>query len=169
MKKLMITLIGIASLNANAAWDVSSEENPVTGVNNYYAHSPSASPHKQLGFPYRDVRSWLGVACNNKGEVWAYIGHNKANFTGGEWNGGNKGHDLPVRFDKNVSNMYVFEEGDFLHLSSSWRNQFIASVKGSSTLTTGLRWYKQGDVYFKYSLAGSTKAINQIYSKCGIK
>src|SRR5512138_2374109 len=89
----MKTLIGLLailpfcllSLPATAQqWDHRISRDEMTGVIEGYASSPSREPRRSLGFPYQEVRAWLGVGCDADSE-WAYVGFTAApNITDAE-------------------------------------------------------------------------------------
>lgn len=174
MNKVLLLVGMFVSVAASAAsWKVLPfKEDPMSTNHTYYATSSMSLPMKKLGFPYSDAKSWVGVGCDTDKNYWAFIGFNKANFSGGEWQNKSKVHSTKIKYDDDIR-FIRFEEADngkeFLHVKSDFRDIFIDNVKSSNTVITGVPWYKQGDVWFKYSMRGSTKAINTIFSKCGIK
>lgn len=167
---LSILLLNTISLPSLAAqWVVNKETNPVENITSYYALSPTSNPITPLKFPYSDAKSWVGVGCDTKKNVWAYIGYTKSNFTGGSWSNSSKIHyNIKFRFDDQIKNYSLRESGDNLFITQN-ENDFVENLKKANYLTTGIHWYKQGAVYFKYSMSGSSKAIKSIMDNCGIK
>ena len=152
------------------SWQVKKEINPVSNIASYYAISPYSKPMSSLQFPYSDVKSWVNVGCDSEKNTWAYISHTKSNFTGGKWSNSSKVH-YNVRFkfdDKNKLKFSLREKGNSLFVYTD-KSAFIDNLKSATHMTTGIEWYKQGDVYFKYSMKGSSQAIDSIMMKCGIK
>lgn len=155
-----------------SSWSVTLQQNDPMAVNeSYYATSDSFAPMKNLSFPYSDARSWIGVGCNTDNQYWAFIGFNKANFTGGQWNKGTKYHFAKIKYDDRINQVYLSESSDgrkFLTVGTGDKSAFIMGLKTSNTVITGVPWYEHGDVWFKYSMNGSTNAINTVFKKCGI-
>jgi hypothetical protein len=173
-KVCFVIALGVVSTSSFASsWKVLPfEEDPMSESNSYYASSPSTAPMKKLGFPYSDAKSWVGVGCDTDKNYWAYVGFNKANFSGGDWVNSRKRHYTKIKYDNEIKSIQLIEAKsgkEFLHVAGLHEDNFISGLKKSNTIITGVPWYKQGDVWFKYSMRGSTKAINTIFSKCGIK
>lgn len=173
LKRLVISVCFCSSLTAMAgSWNVILQQNdPMATNESYYATSDSFLPIKNLSFPYTDARSWIGVGCNTDNQYWAFIGFNKANFTGGEWKRDTKNHLAKIKYDDQISQVNLSESSggqNFLNVSTTDKNTFIKGLKSSNSVITGVPWYGQGDVWFKYSMKGSAKAIDIIFDKCGI-
>jgi len=122
-KMIAITSLLTATFSVANTWSVKAETNdPMTTNKTYYALSPSFEPMNKVSFPYSDARSWIGVGCNTDNDYWAFIGFNKANFTGGEWKNGSKYHFAKIKYDDVINTIYLFEPSDgrdFLNVGSS--------------------------------------------------
>ena len=167
LKRTLITSIAITSLTANAAWDVSSDVDEMTGETTHYAMSQSKKSTKTMGFPYKDVRSWIGVGCNKKSE-WVFIGFNKSpNITGDKTQDGWNLISTRFKWDNDVQSVKLHQTwgNNFLHFLGD-DSKFITKIESKNNGLLELKWHGQGSVYFPYSFAGSSKAIATIRQKC---
>lgn len=167
MLKKSLTLIAITSFTANASWDISSDVDEMTGEATHYAIYQSKASSKEMGFPYKNVRSWIGVGCNKKDE-WVFIGFNKSpNITNDETQDGWNLISTRFKWDKDVEPVKLSQTwgGKFLHFLDN-DSKFIEKIESKNSGLLELSWHGQGSVYFPYSFAGSSKAIAAIRQKC---
>lgn len=154
------------------SWKVLPDEvDPMSTIQSYYSASPTTTPLSQLKFPYSDVRSWIGVGCNSKGHYWSFIGFTDKNFTGGKRVYGKTEHHTKIKYDDDLQMIHLIEADNgrnFLNVATSDKRDFIKGVMTSNKIITGVQWYGHSDVWFEYSMKGSTKAINAIFEKCAI-
>lgn len=154
------------------SWKVLPDEvDPMSTIQSYYSASPTTTSLSQLKFPYSDVRSWIGVGCNSKGHYWSFIGFTDKNFTGGERVYGEVKHYTKIKYDDELKMIHLIEADNgrnFLNVATADKRDFIKDVMTSNKIITGVQWYGHSDVWFEYSMKGSTKAINAIFEKCAI-
>ncbi|MDA0857558.1 MAG: hypothetical protein O2900_16395 [Proteobacteria bacterium] len=138
----------------------------MTGEKSSYTSSVVTKATEPMQFPYSDVVAWLGVGCNSENK-WSYIGFSTSpNITDDETEDGYNIIKTRVRWDKNVENIMLTQEwgSKFLHFSND--EQIIDNFKKYNTFLIELNWYGEGNVYFNFSLSGSTKAISKMESNC---
>lgn len=163
-----------ASVSVNAEWLISEDTDEMTGKSDHYASSGSVSPTKPIRGTYSDVKSWIGVGCNTDKDIWIYNGHTSLNIVGGKYVAGIKAYDRRVKFDGGDIQSLMFikpSTSNFLLLrdGSGGTMRFVNSIKKNNNVLIESNWYKSGDSMFRFDLKGSTKAVNKIFSKCGIK
>lgn len=147
-------------------WKISSSVDEMTGKTSYYAISPKISPTKPMDSPYDDVMAWFGVGCSESFE-WAFIGFSTApNLENTEIEDGYDRISTRVKWDDSI------EEITLIHY---WGNKFIRflfdaliieNLESHDTLLLELEWYGEGNVYFKFPLAGGAEGIKTILTNC---
>lgn len=171
MKKTLIALSLIAtSFASQAAWKVSGDTDPMTGESQYYAISGWKQSLKPMGFPYQGTKSAIGVGCDSGGNYWAYFAFSsKPNMSDDDTQRGYSTANRRIKWDDEMSKIHMSQDhgSKFVHVSSD--KQFIQNLREhNSVLLDMSAWHSGNQPYFKYSLSGSTKAINEALSKCGI-
>lgn len=168
MKRLLI-LVALLVVGGNAAfaqWEVSSSIDEISGEKSCYAFSPSFGPTEQMGFPYSDVVSWIGVGINKDSE-WAYFGFStNPNLTGGKIGDGYKAFKIRGRWDDKQVTLDLTQKwgSKFLHVMDD--RFFIRNLLTRKLLIIELDWYNEGNVYFKYDLSGAKEAIEKARAMC---
>ena len=120
-----------------------------------------------MSFPYRDIESWVGFGCNRKGSEWAYIGFSqRPNLTNSETQDGYNLITERIKWDDLVTSITFFQDwgSKFLHFQDDQKN--IQNIMTKSIMLLELSWYGERDVYFQYSLKGSSKAIQDARNIC---
>jgi|26BtaG_2_1085354.scaffolds.fasta_scaffold00066_30 RNA polymerase subunit RPABC4/transcription elongation factor Spt4 len=147
-------------------WSSFESTDEMTGDRSAYAVSPNTEPTRRMDFPYGDVEAWLAVGCDASSE-WAYIGFNQApNLNDGDIGDGYRSFRTRVRWDDNV----VFENltqkwgAEFMHFRD--KGPVIQKIGGAGSVMVELNWHGQGAVRFPFTLNGSSKALQDIRSKC---
>ncbi len=171
--KLISVLVCFVSVSSFAEnWKVLPDEtDPMSTIQSYYSASPSTTSLSRLSSPYSYVKSWIGVGCNARGDYWAFIGFTDKNFTGGEWRYGHTEYFTKIKYDESLSKIHLIEADNgrkFLNVAQGDTNAFIKGVMTSNKIITGVQWYGHDDVWFEYSMKGSSNAINAIFEKCDI-
>ena len=147
-------------------WQTSSSKDDMTGEVSAHAHSPSVRPVRPMGFPYSDVKAWLGVGCKG-GREWAYIGFNEApNLTGTDTEDGYNVVSTRIRWDDQVQNVVLTQDWGDRFLSFRHDANAINKIAASSSALLELRWYGESGVHFEFPLKGSSKALAEIRAKC---
>lgn len=148
------------------SWTTSTSKDEMTGKFSAFTHSPSSYPTKTMGFPYADVKSWMGVGCNSESE-WVYFGFNNApNLSNTETKDKYNLIKTRISWDDNVESISLTQNwgAKFIH----FRNDagVILKIDASKTVLLELQWHGEQSVYFKYDLNGSSKAIAKIRALC---
>ena len=140
-------------------WTVSDSIDEISGDISVYAISYEVSPTRKMKFPYHEVEAWLGVGCNNKGEKWAYVGFTDIN---------SPAKTLRARWDnmQTTHNISV-SDTDNVHFHDDARAAYL--MNKSSNLAIGIDWYGEGEVFFKWNLAGAPEAIDSALTRCGVE
>lgn len=151
-------------------WKLERAEDIMDDTKQVYVTSAFTSPHKKMSFPYNDVFSWLGVACDNRGNEWVYIGFNETpNLL-----------DTTLNYDGDIYMLHPRfrwdnEKPDYITLEQEVSSKFIGfefdesaikSINGHNKVLLELNWHGQGNVYFEYSLKGSSEAIRTMKEAC---
>lgn len=170
---LFIITYPLLSQQVMASWVVKSDTDRLSGVVEEYAVSDHVAPMDGMEFPYQDVESWLAVSCNTGKEKTAYIGFSESpNIINAATKDGYNVIKTRIRWDG------VIEGGDIrvTVLTQEWGSRFLffgpdkdapaeMLISEEDSMTLELNWFGNGKVYFKYSLAGSTQAMNQVCPK----
>lgn len=166
MKMFWILMLLAAGSIGFAQWKVTTSVDEITGITSCYAISKSVKPVHKLDFPYTDVTSWIGIGVDPK-EEWGYIGYSTApNLVDGKIGDGYSTYNFRIRWDDNQGTILFIQEwgSKFLHPADD-RN-FIANLQKHKLFLIELHWFGQGNVYFRYPLAGAKQAIEQARAAC---
>ena len=147
-------------------WTTSFSKDEMTGEISAHAHSPSVYPTKRMQFPYDDARGWLGVGCDNDSE-WAYFGFNESpNITDDDTKSGYNSIRTRVKWDDSIETTTLTQTwgARFLHFSDD--RAAIQKIATGSEVLLELNWHGQPRTYFKFSLNGSSEALQEIRAKC---
>jgi TonB family protein len=178
MKKLLciIFMLFVSSYHVQAnelTWHTFEDKDEMTGEIEKYAISPHVKSTRNMSFPYNDIESWIGIG-SGKDNCWVYIGFNESpNLLKSETQDGYNLIKARIKWDNNaVENITLFQDwgSRFLHFwrySGSYSDfKVIEKISEHKKLLLELNWYGQGNVYFEYSLNGSSKSISNI--RCNI-
>lgn len=164
-------LLVFFSDSASASWKVLENVDEMTGeVLSVYAVSSDVVPTRQMSFPYGDVESYIGYACE-RGNEWVLVGFfSPANLMGDEIHDGYNSLDTRVKWDERIENMRFIQSraraSNFLTFEQTQKS--IQYIMQSNSMLLEVPWHGQGKVYFRYSLAGASKAISQARAR-GVK
>ena len=166
MKKTMVavlTVIIMLTNNASAStWKTQQHQDLITGNTVQFATSAWASPANPLNFPYHNLESLLGVGDNGE-RRWAYINFTQAlTPTGGEYRNGRLYFTLRINVDGQPGSMTFVNEPSGLTLHAIDSDQMIQKIVEGNTLILEIPIIQNQPAYFKYSLKGSSKAINSL-------
>jgi hypothetical protein len=121
-----------------------------------------------MGFPYGNVTGWIGFGCDGDDE-WVYIGFSEApNLLDTEaQNGGYSTFSTRIRWNDKVEQVHMMQEwgAKFLHFQND--AAVISKMISAAKVLLELSWYGAGNVYFEFSLDGSTDAITNSRAACG--
>ncbi|MEX2540329.1 MAG: hypothetical protein WD314_00915, partial [Trueperaceae bacterium] len=162
----LAAILATAVAPAGAQWRTSTSTDQMTGEQTAYAISTRVSPTERMAFPYGDTEGWVGFGCDGDSE-WAYLGFSdEPNLINGSTQDGYSRIINRVRWDDHVENMTFTQEwgAAFLHFASY--ADAIAKLESAGTMLVELRWYGAGDVYFQFSLSGSSAAIERARAEC---
>lgn len=156
----IIILTAFLATPAQAQWRGWAETDEMTGKKTHYATSPRTGATKKMAFPYSDTMSWVGVGCDEAGKQWAFVGFTQEpNINDGKTEGGYDLIDTRVKWDNAIVNSYFTQDwgSKFIH----WRAkaETIRRIKAGNSMLLELNWHGNGKTYFRYSLAGATKAL----------
>lgn len=160
---LFILLLPVCSY---ANWDSSVSEDEMTGKKSAYASSSITAPTERMGFPYGKVKAWLGVGCDANSE-WTYIGFTSSpNLSNTDTKDGYSLIKTRIKWDEDVDNITLSQDwgAKFIHFLDD--GETIKNIEKSNTVLLELKWHGEGKTYFKFSLKGSSAALNNIRSEC---
>ena len=121
------------------------------------AVSNDVSSLRPMSFPYGDTKARILIDCDR---AWVRFSESP-NLTGGDINDGYTLYTVSVRVDGNEARWRVNQswgDNDLRFVDSS---QAISALSGGSTFTLAVPWYGEGSVAFRWSLAGSSDAIQR--------
>lgn len=170
MKKRIIALsilfVLLLSFTASASngWYTSVSKDEMEGTKTWYAFSPNVKPTEQMGFPYGNIKAWIGIGYDGESE-WVYVGFNKSpNLSDSETK---DGYDLiytRIKWDDKVKNVTLTQDwgAKFIHFRNA--RAIVSKIANSNTVLLELDWYGEGKVYFRFPLGGSAAAIDKIHN-----
>ena len=125
------------------------------------ARSQAVRPVTPMGFPYNDVTGTILVQCPNS--VWVRFSE-EPNLTGGNIRDGYTDYTLSARIDGRDVRYGVSQGWGDNDLNFRDDATVRQAIMGSNEIEILLPWYGEGNVRFKWSLDGSSSAIQ---SSCG--
>jgi len=169
MKKVLIiigVIICFTTTTFASNWDTSISKDEMTGKGSAYASSSIISPTKTMGFPYGDVKAWLGVGCNNSSK-WVYVGFTTApNLNDTQTEDGYNIIETRIKINEKVENITLIQNwgSRFLHFEND--KKIINDIEKANSILLELNWHGSGSVYFKFPLNGSSNALKRITKEC---
>ena len=153
----------MSTSNASAnTWKKRQQQDLITGNTVQFATSDWSSPVNPLNFPYNNLQSLLGMGDNGE-QRWAYINFTGAlTPTGGEYRNGRLYFTLRINIDGQPGTLNFVSELSSSTLHAVDSDQMIEKIIKGNTLTLEIPIFQNQPAYFKYSLKGSSKAINSL-------
>ena len=161
---LVLSLTISATISASAQWTTSVSKDEMDETETWYATSSYTSPTEKMSFPYGNIKAWLGIGYNGKQE-WVYIGFNDSpNLTDTSIKDGYDLISTRIKWNDEVENIVLTQKwgSKFIHFRDD--KAIVSKINQSDTVLLELNWYGEGKVYFRFSLVGSSDAINKIHS-----
>lgn len=168
-KNIFVGLICICPTYLFAAWDVGVSKDEMTGKKKSYATSSMVKSTKPMGFPYKGVKSWLGIGCNNE-STWVYAGFTSSpNLSGDKTKSGFNEIKTRIKWDDDVEKTTLTQTWGAKALHFNNDDMVIKRIVKANSVLLELNWHGNGPTYFNYSLNGSSKAIKKLAKECGFK
>ncbi|HLV08613.1 MAG TPA: hypothetical protein VKY40_00205 [Halanaerobiales bacterium] len=152
-------------VSASDQWSTSVSKDEMTGEEVWYAISPKIEATEKMGFPYSNVKAWIGIGYDGENE-WVYVGFTEApNLLDTTIKDGYNLIKTRIKWDDN--------DPEYIRLTQDWGAKFlhfqndetvISQIIKSNNLLLELNWYGEGNVYYRFPLNGSSKAIDKIYN-----
>jgi len=168
----LLSIVVIAFLfvsgDAEAQWRTSTSSDEMTGKKSCFAISQSTGPKEKMGFPYGDVKAWIGVGSDGTRE-WAFVGfNNQPNLVDTDIGDGFEEIRTRIKWDDQVENVTLIQTfgAKFLHFEND--KTVIEKIANSGTVLLELPWYDEGGTYFRFSLSGSSAAIEKARKACTV-
>lgn len=167
MRILLIIFFAVLfATQAIAEWKIYESKDEMTDDVNVYAQSNLVGPTKKIDFPYEDVEAMLVVACNNN-EEWTYIWFTKSpNIAGSQSFDGYDMINTRVKWDDMLGKAILTQDYGSKSLHFSMEKEIIENIQKSNTFLIELSWFSNSQVYFRFPLSGSAKAISSIRKAC---
>jgi len=159
-------LVLLLTMPAYGEWRTSLSKDEMTGKQFSYASSSITGPTKRMEFPYHNTKAWLGVGCDGTSE-WAYVGFNNSpNLSDTDTEDGYNLIRTRIKWDDKIENIALTQDwgAKFIHFSND--KSIISNIAKSNSVLLELNWHGQGKTYFKFSLSGSSAALEKIRSEC---
>ena len=163
---LFASLFPLLSPPLSAQWRITSSTDEMTGKKSVYALSPRVQSTRPMVSPYTGVTGQIGFGCSGQDE-WVYVHFSEApNLVGTETHDGYDIVRTRLRWDDSVvRGQFRQDWGErFLHFRPY--DTAIEKIMAAGVLLVELPWYGSGDVYFRFSLAGSSDAISRARGQC---
>lgn len=147
-------------------WETSTEIDKMTSKQQFYATSPTIGPSESMASPYNDVKSWIGVGCDDKSR-WVYFGFSTApNLLNTEIHDGYNGIRARVKWDGSIAVEELTQTWGAAFLNFDNGAHAITKLTTSKSVLLELDWFGQNKVYFEYPMAGAAEAIQGLHAKC---
>lgn len=167
VRAIGLALLGVleptawAESAAYGQWALESHVDPMNDQRTIYTYTISKTTGSKWGNPHR-----LVVRCGSEGELDIYVDWEEFITTNP------KGTDMELRFDNSKAKHYLVNpsnDGKAVFINQ-WFNSFaelIANLKEGEELLARIVPYGESAVLAKFSLDGTTKAIDRVATACG--
>lgn len=170
-QKLLILLSLLPMSDSLAGWETSNDIDPITNNHRYYAQSESVKSMKPMTSLYSNTKSWVSVGCNTTGSMWVNFGFTSApNMTDDSTKGGYSSANRRIKWDESIELVYMTQQwgSKFIHIAESEKKNIKKLMSSSSVILDLSSWHGSPNAHFKYSLSGSSRAIEYTLDKCGV-
>lgn len=168
MKKLTLILVLMFSAHtATANWEQRCTTDDFDGKFSCTALSPRTTDIRNTV----NHESWLRIGCTKDGMNASYNFNYVPKILGDKKHDGFSSRNYRIKWDSNKPEgveLLQLWGGIFLLIPSAKANAWIANAKTKTTHILEVPFYGNKIARFKYSLAGSTEAINSTLKKCGL-
>lgn len=160
----------------NSGWSTSSTSDVMTGVRAYHAISNQTVPLEPLGFPYNDVKTYIGFSCEPSNGFQVYFVFNKTNIPKKRVKNGEWYIDARVKFDDNIdtyplllvkgkSNSLYFTNDSLpvLDVLKEIDSKLLGRLLDSQSILLELEYHDNGYVNFQYDLNGRDEIEKTLY------
>lgn len=165
---LLAALVALASAPPAAAqrWDYRQSQDEMTGEMRIFTTSPLRAPKHSLGFPYQNLKAWLGVGCK-AGSEWAYVGLTSTPILSNtETHSGYVTFSPRIRWDDRVETVDMIQEWGKQSLHFKDGKAAIWNMMTAKEVLLELEWYGSGQIYFSFPLANSEATIRKALTRC---
>ena len=170
MKKrclFIVFLILLISLPVSAQWETSVSKDEMEGTEMWFATSPSVSPTQEMDFPYHNIKAWIGIGFDGEDE-WVYVGFNESpnvgfnespNITDTSLQDGYELIETRTKWDDEIKDITLSHDwgSKFIHFRDA--DAVINNIINSDTVLLELKWFGEGEVYFRFPLKSAASAI----------
>jgi len=174
MKFLLFILCAIPTI-IYANWKVSVNKDEFKGTQQCFVTYQHVTPTRKQVYPFDEIKANIGIGFNSI-EKWIYFDLKGVKI--GYLTQLNRIKSIRVKFDDNYIQNYKVEPNIFMNTNQSYLilkqqpSYFISQLSKSNQLMISLQhMYNDYEdsipVYFKYNLAGFTKAYNKASRLCG--
>ena len=163
---LLITTSGLSY--GSEAWYTKSSTDEMSGKQSWYAYSPKAFPTRAMNYPYTSTYSQAIVGCSN-GSFWSYLYFSDTpNLTADDKiKDGRSVYYSKIKWDNELTKIMLIQQRGEKYLSVNSTGSFIKKIRTKKSFLLDLNWYGNPRSYFRYSLNGSSQAINKLEETCG--
>ena len=164
-----------ASVN-NSGWSTSATTDAMTEVKSYHAISNQTVSLEPLGFPYKDVKTYMGFSCQPSNGFQVYFVFNKTNIPKKRVKNGDWYIDARVKFDDNIdtyplllvkgkSNSLYFTNDSLpvLDVLKEIDSKLLGRLLDSQSILLELEYHDNGYVNFQYDLNGRDEIEKTLY------
>ncbi|WP_457597994.1 hypothetical protein [Hydrogenimonas sp.] len=146
-------------------WRIFTDKDVMDGSEYVTLNSERVLPIKQMAFPYQETKVLLGITCkkntNWKSVFLAFnIFPNIINID--DYNS----KRIRIKFDNKMEYYTVYAPRNEKMIYFADNDKVIKNLKRAEIMILELPWYGEGNVYLKFSLKGSSKAINELFRQC---
>ena len=144
------------SFPVNSKWTLTESLDEISKIYKSWAISDDSYPTRPMRSPYEDTRVFWGIGCDQTGSKWVYLKFNSIN---------SRAENVRARWDESQKNHNVsVESDDVVHFSEG--KELITLLQKSNKVIIGIELYGNGEVFFKWDLKGSSKAIQDSLNNC---
>ncbi len=157
--------------SANPNWKNIENKDEMTGKKSYAVISKDFGPTRTMGFPYNNTISWITLYCDKKrNRVTFNFGFNTApNISNAKIIKKNFNKiKTRIKFGQNITQVDLLQNWGGKNMVLVDFDKYKEDFINSDELLLELNWYDIGNIYFKYSTKGSSKALSGLKNRCGI-
>ncbi|HHG74074.1 MAG TPA: hypothetical protein ENK22_03445 [Persephonella sp.] len=166
-KKIILLGLLIFVISSYADWKLLTDKDEMTGEQQCFAVSDMVSPTRKMSFPYHNTKAWIIFGYDGKNRAIILGFNNTPNITNMKVRDGYNLIETRVKWDKDgIEKVTLIQEWGSKFIRFFDTDHIISRMKRNNTLLVELKWYGNGNVYFKFPLKGFIKASNKVYRIC---
>lgn len=154
--------------NILAQWQVETKADPMSGEEYWVTKSSAVEPSQQMEIPYEDINARLVALCGSGRGYFGFEFSDSPNLTNMTYRQDGVFITSRIKGDEQIHEVTFMTEvgNNTIKIVPDDLGLFVETITVSSELMVELEWFREGEVYFLFNLAGSKDAITEVLMNC---